>query len=57
MNSNCLGEQMITLMSAMSFQIAQTTDPEDLGLLAAFFTTLGDQLALLAVAKDKKERQ
>ena len=50
--SDLTGCNLIALASSLSVLIAQDLNSNEIGLLAAFFTALGDNLALLAVAKD-----
>ena len=40
---------LMALASALSFLLAQGHDSEQIGRMAAFFTLLGDSLALLAL--------
>ena len=42
-------ENVLLLAAAASARLAQGATAEDLGLLAAFFTIIGDNLALLAI--------
>lgn len=42
-------ENILLLAAAASARLAQGASAEDLGLLAAFFTIIGDNLALLAL--------
>ena len=43
------GEGLVLLAAAAAIRLAQGKSPDEVGLLAAFFTVLGDQLALLAL--------
>ena len=45
--NNCDGYNLVGLASSLAILISQEFDNEDLGILAAFFTSLGDNLALL----------
>lgn len=45
------GEELILLGSLLSFEIAKGKTVEELALLAAFFTVLGDNLALLTTTR------
>lgn len=46
-----MGKDALVLLAALaSVQLAQGLTAEQLGLLAAFFTVLGDNLALLALS-------
>lgn len=49
--NNCFGYELIGLSSSLSIAISKEFNSEDLGILGAFFTTLGDNLALLSVTK------
>ncbi|MCR4925463.1 MAG: hypothetical protein K5917_04150 [Clostridiales bacterium] len=49
---NC-GEQLITAATLIAFKLARGKNTEELGTLAALFTVIGDELALLAIEKDK----
>ncbi|MBW7573411.1 hypothetical protein [Caproiciproducens faecalis] len=48
--NNCYGEKLIALAAAISIQIAQCVTNDELIVLAALFTAIGDQLTLLATA-------
>ena len=48
---SCSGLDWLGLSSSFAALISQNTSEEDLIILAAFFTTLGDNLALIATAK------
>ncbi len=50
----CEGEKIIALACAISFQLGQTLNTDDLILLSAFLVVLSDQLALLAEIKSKE---
>lgn len=45
------GEFLLGSATVLAIQIAQERTAEELQLLAAFFTVLGDQLALLSLKK------
>ena len=45
--------QLIVLSSALAAMLAQGKSPEEIGRMAAFFTLLGDTLALLALQPDQ----
>ena len=52
MNSdNCSGINLVGLASSLAILISEQLDVTDLTILAAFFTALGDNLALLAATK------
>lgn len=44
------GSTLLLLSAVVSLQLAQGRSQEDLALMAAFFTVLGDSLALLALS-------
>lgn len=46
------GQELVLLGALLSFQLASCNSPENIALLAAFFTILGDDLALIAAARD-----
>ena len=48
MENLCSGPFWVTAAALISIQLAQGRSAEELDLLAAFFTTVGDNLALLA---------
>ena len=52
-NNDCSssGLDLVGLSSSLAILISKNTDLEDLGILAAFFTTLGDNLALIATSR------
>ena len=45
-------ECLLAAATALAIRISQTHTVEELELLGAFFTTLGDQLILLALGKN-----
>lgn len=47
---NLSGEELVLLGAVASVQVAQGKTADELDLLAAFFTVLGDNLALLALS-------
>lgn len=48
-NGGASGEFLLTAGAALAIEISRQLTVEEMGLLAAFFTVLGDQLALLAL--------
>ena len=44
------GEALVLLGALAAIQLAQGKNARELGVLAAFFTALGDNLALLALS-------
>lgn len=52
MNSNdCSGNNLIALSSSLSILIGNEFDTDELSVLGAFFTTLGDNLSLIAATR------
>lgn len=45
--------ELVTLISTLSCVIAKGKTPDELALIAAIFTQLGDSLATIATCKDK----
>lgn len=50
-SNNCSGYNLIGLSSSLSILIGEQFDADELNILAAFFSTLGDNLALIASTK------
>jgi hypothetical protein len=50
MNS-CNGETIAAFATAAAIQISQNQTADDLALLGALLTAIGDQLSLLSIAK------
>ena len=50
-SNNCSGANLIALVSSLAIIIVEQFDAEELSILAAFFTALGDNMALLAASK------
>ena len=48
MTGQCSGGMWVTSAAILSIQLAQGRSQEEISLLSAFFTVLGDNLALLA---------
>lgn len=48
-NGGASGEFLLTAGTALAIEISRQLRVEEVGLLAAFFTVLGDQLALLTL--------
>lgn len=53
LNNNCsyAGLDLVGLSSSLAIFISQTFNLDDLVILSAFFTTLGDNLALISTSK------
>lgn len=47
--SNLSGSNLIALASSLAILISQNLSADEIGVLAAFFTALGDNLAILAI--------
>ena len=47
------GEKLITIGTAIAFQIAQNCEPDEVGILGSLLSVIGDQLSLLANTKEK----
>ena len=47
--SNLSGSNLIGLASSLAILISQDLTADEIGILAAFFTALGDNLAILAI--------
>ena len=50
-SNNCSGNNLIALASSLAILIANDLDTNNLSILAACFTTLGDNLALIATTR------
>lgn len=50
-SNNCSSNNLIALASSLAILIANDLDTNNLSILAAFFTTLGDNLALIATTR------
>lgn len=51
----CCGEKLITIGTAIAFQIAENNNPDDLAVLGSLFTVIGDQLSLLSITKSNTQ--
>ena len=52
MNTNSLsGCNLLGISSTLAITLSQNLSTEEIGILGAFFTSLGDNLALLAITK------
>lgn len=54
-NSNCSGSNLIGLSSSLALIVSQDLSAEELGILAAFFTSFADNLAIIATTKNSCE--
>ena len=50
--SNLSGSNLIAIASSLAILISQDLSADKIGVLAAFFTALGDNLAILAIIKN-----
>lgn len=52
-NNNCssAGFDLVGVSSSLAVFISKNVELEDLGILAALFTTIGDNLALIATSR------
>lgn len=48
---------LIGASSSLSLLISENLSSDETAILGAFFTTLGDNLALIAIAKEKEEQK
>lgn len=48
----CYGEKLLTLATAISFKLAQSLTPDQLGVIGDLLSVLGDQLGLLSGTKE-----
>ena len=51
--SNLSGSNLIAIASSLAILISQDLSADEIGVLAAFFTALGDNLAILAINKNR----
>lgn len=51
MDNNCSGYNLVGLSASLAILISEQFETEDLVVFAAFVTSLGDNLALLASTK------
>lgn len=51
------GEWILIAATLVSIQLAQGRSEDELALMAAFFTVLGDSLALLAITRPAPEEK
>lgn len=54
-NCSCAGFDLVGLSSSLAIFISQNFDSDDLGILGAFFTTLGDNLSLIYTSRSMCE--
>lgn len=53
--NKCFGEELLLSASAISSALSKKLDLDELELIAAFFTVLGDSLTLLSVQRSNYE--
>lgn len=46
--NKCCGEKLIAAGTAIAFQIAQNSSADELAILGALFSVIGDELSLLS---------
>lgn len=49
MLSGCSGTELVLISTAIAIEISKCVTEEELEILSALYTTIGDQLALIAV--------
>ena len=54
-NCSCAGFDLVGLSSSLAIFISKNVDGDDLGLLGALFTTIGDNLSLIAASRSACE--
>ena len=54
-NSNCSGSNLIGLSSSLALIVSQDLSPEELVILATFFSSFADNLAIIATTKNSCE--
>lgn len=50
-SSNCSGAGLIALSGSLAILISEQFETDDLNVLAAFFTSLGDNIAIIAASR------
>ena len=50
-SNNCYGYNLVGLSSSLAILISNQFDADELNILSAFFSALGDNLALIAATK------
>lgn len=50
-NCSCSGFDLVGLSSSLAIFISQNSSTDDLSILVALFTTLGDNLSLIATSR------
>ena len=51
MNQNCSGENLAVLATAFALRISQGMSADEMNVLGALFEVVGDQLSLMAAAR------
>lgn len=55
MNTPSTGEAMLAVAALAAIQLTRGRSAQEIGLLAAFFTALGDGIALIAAGREADE--
>ncbi len=50
-NNNCSGYDFVGLAASVAIYISKQVDPDNLDILASFFSALGDNLGIIAASK------
>ena len=50
-NNNCSGYDFVGLATSVAIYISKQVDPDNLDILASFFSALGDNLGIIAASK------
>lgn len=50
-NNNCYGYDFVGLAASVAIYISKQVDPDNLDILASFFSALGDNLGIIAASK------
>lgn len=50
-SNNCSGYNFVALASSLAILISQEFDTDELNVLAAFFSAVGDNLAIIAASR------
>ena len=53
--NKCFGEELLLSATAISSTISKKLDLDELELIAAFFTVIGDSLSLLSIQRSNYE--
>ena len=50
-NNNCSGYDFVCLAASVAIFISKQVDPDNLDILASFFSALGDNLGIISASK------